>query len=761
MVTAPLLMSLTLLTAVGQTTDLRGHQAGERLGATLVCGADLDHGGVASGPNGPFELLIGAPGWDAPGADDAGAVIWIPDLTALMGEPGGYVYLDQAHVPTAYASVFAGERFGAGLDYGDVNDDGRSEVFIGAPGHNWTDVPNLGGLGRAYLLPGGGTAASWAEDPANHAPLILEIGETLGPVVAGLGAGVALYDADGDGHADLLALAPVLPMDQLAANPTSLGTGFAGWIDGDDLDLLAPTTMLDLREVPHGFVAGDGDTAGHLDRIHRMGAVDAGAGHELALVDLDPPLSDDDPGAVYLFFTGTTAYPSLTYATDGWIALVPETGGDQLGQAIAFGDVTGDDEPDLLVGAPGWRGRGALAIFPGPLGDDPVLELATDAIVLEGSAEGSQLGWALVPADIDGDGIDDVVIGAPAWEAEGEQTPGEVLMVFGGPALALEPGTVVPVDNLVRYSWDGEPHDGLGAALCSVGDVDGDGLIDLAVSAPDATPAAGLDGAGRVWLALSSAVPDADGDGVSAVYDCDDQDPAVFPARPDDPDNYPAAPEICDGKDDDCDGALHALEVDADGDGWMVCQADCNDDPGADGALAQLDDVDGDGYNTCGVSPGAIPADADLENVQPQQSNPDLIDCDDADPEVFPNNPDPDECDDRDNDCDGTIDEDGEQDHYLDLDHDGYGDMEGEAHHVCWSADYAERSGDCNDLDPEIHPGAEDLPNDGIDQDCDGRDFQGGQPCLCTASGHPAAGIVSLLGLLLGVLWLGISCRSR
>lgn len=142
-----------------------------------------------------------------------------------------------------------------------------------------------------------------------------------------------------------------------------------------------------------------------------------------------------------------------------------------------------------------------------------------------------------------------------------------------------------------------------------------------------------------LWLlaTFSCAPPDRDGDGSSALLDCDDSHPSLYPGAPEQPYNQ---------LDEDCDGT-------------------------------DLIDVDLDGYP-------ALAAGGD--------------DCDDLDPFTHPNAPE--RCDGIANDCSQFPD---------DADHDGW-EAQACLEPIYW--------GDCDDLDPSIFPHADEIPYDGIDQNC-------------------------------------------
>ncbi len=265
-------------------------------------------------------------------------------------------------------------------------------------------------------------------------------------------------------------------------------------------------------------------------------------------------------------------------------------------------------------------------------------------------ALGGPLGCRTVPkVDEAGDGLVDET----ATDADGDGVAGADDCDDSDPAVG--PGAEERC-NGIDDDCDGEVDEGVLAAFLV--DADGDGFGD-----PDAA------------LVQACAPPEGH---VAADLpgDCDDADPAVFPA----------APEACDGVDNDCDGevdngVMDEFFVDADGDG--------HGDPAAPVAA-------------CAPAAGIVADDGD---------------CDDADPAVHPGAAEV--CNERDDDCDGTADNGVTTTFFVDTDGDGWGQTGATTEACAVPEGYAARPGDCDDGAAAVSPDASERCN-GIDDDCDG-----------------------------------------
>ena len=179
------------------------------------------------------------------------------------------------------------------------------------------------------------------------------------------------------------------------------------------------------------------------------------------------------------------------------LTLAGESGGAAGAVVESAGDVNGDQRPDFLVGAPTTtaRGRanaGSLFIVFGPREGLPAKlpELGGRGIRVDGAAAGDRLGTAAAPAgDVNGDGLGDVVVGAPRADAE----PGAAYVILG----RREPGAIDLAGRgagEIRISLGGKA-DHTGVTVSSAPDMDGDRRPEVLVGvdrfgAPEgATPA--------------------------------------------------------------------------------------------------------------------------------------------------------------------------------------------------------------------------------------------------------------------------------
>jgi hypothetical protein len=201
----------------------------------------------------------------------------------------------------------------------------------------------------------------------------------------------------------------------------------------------------------------------------------------LAPLALAPPASADlaqEHGAV-----------ALEHAAN--LTIEGAVAGDEAGWSVAaIGDVNGDGIGDLAIGAPGAgnRGRpgaGAVYVVYGKAAPATVdlASLGSNGYRIDGAAAGDATGTSVAGiGDINGDGRPDLLIGAPGADPAGRLGAGSAYVIFGG---ASTSGIDLAALGTAGYRIDGaQPGDAAGTSVALAGDVNGDGVPDLAIGSP-------------------------------------------------------------------------------------------------------------------------------------------------------------------------------------------------------------------------------------------------------------------------------------
>lgn len=182
------------------------------------------------------------------------------------------------------------------------------------------------------------------------------------------------------------------------------------------------------------------------------------------------------------------------------------------------GDVNGDGYDDVIVGAKGWDtpgglfDEGAAFIFLGSANGISGFDPSTAHAAIQSTQAGAEFGSSVAGAgDINGDGFDDVIVGAPLASPSGLAVSGAVYVFYGSP---LGITATSPADaNAMLESKQIEGH--FGRTVDSAGDVNGDGYSDIIIGAglygepfnpPIPNQGSGRQGAAFVFLGSATGI---------------------------------------------------------------------------------------------------------------------------------------------------------------------------------------------------------------------------------------------------------------
>lgn len=372
---------------------------------------------------------------------------------------------------------------------GDVNGDGFDDILIGAPG----DDDNGANAGQAYLFFGNSTG--WAMDvdlsKANASFVGEHAGDIAGTSVAGAG------DVNGDGFDDMLIGAPGDSDNVNGAGQVYLILGKAtGWTADTGLGGSSASFWGELV----------GDAAG----TSVAGAGDVNAdGYDDILIGA--PFSNNGPtldvGQAYLILGKSAgwAMDALLSASSG--SYLGESANDNAGTSVAgAGDVNRDGYDDILIGAPydddgGPNAGQAYLVLGKPTGWIMDVLLGGVDASFWGEVAGDFAGYSVSSAgDINGDGYDDILIGAYGNNEGANPNSGQSYIFFG---MAL--GWALDTDtSAADASFSGESaNDESGRAVAPAGDVNGDGYDDFLLGATGDDD--GGNNAGQTYLVLGMA----------------------------------------------------------------------------------------------------------------------------------------------------------------------------------------------------------------------------------------------------------------
>ncbi|MBM4368417.1 MAG: FG-GAP repeat protein [Deltaproteobacteria bacterium] len=409
--------------------------------------ASGDYAGAVAGlgdvnGDGWDDLAVGAYGNDDEGAD-AGAAYLILGRADLTGR-------SLAGADATYTGAAAGDHAYYVAGPGDVDGDGLDDLVVGSPTARDTE-------GTVALLLGRTAPVDTSLRAADATIVGTRASEWVGDAIDGLG------DFNGDGFADYVVGS--------YHDADTLDDGGAAYV------VLGSATPSEgeLPDVGIAF-AGKGANYSTATRVAGVGDVNGDGLADVAvssLAGMGPRLVATE---ACLVLGLSVPEPRPLVEADATFTGVASDGA--ITDIAAAGDVNGDGLGDLLIGMPfanrgaPWAGAAYLVLGSATPSSSTLGEVGA---IFAGEGQGDAAGYAVSTAgDIDADGLDDLVVGAP-WHENGDGTVGAIYLVRGAP--------VVPSGSLALARAVYRPGTGLvGNGLSAAGDANGDGYGDTLIA---------------------------------------------------------------------------------------------------------------------------------------------------------------------------------------------------------------------------------------------------------------------------------------